>query len=118
MSENYAARALKAGRRWQAYQEMVREGAQDVLKVPLEPAPTETEEAQDHGTIELRSYPTCPQCGAPWDNDHIDGGHCPGRPSECSCQCDMQYHRLPTGLHRQRRTDRFCPCRFLHVRKE
>lgn len=50
-----------------------------------------------YGTLTFQSFPTCPECGAPWENDHRDGGHCPGRPQGCTCRCEMRHHREPHG---------------------
>lgn len=62
-----------------------------------------------YGTLTFQSFPTCPECGAPWENDHRDGGHCPGRPQGCTCRHDLKYHREPLGCWTRGET---CPCPY------
>lgn len=68
-------------------------------RMRLPPLPEHPVTDTPYGRLELRSYPTCPECGADWplDNNHIRDGHCPGRPASCTCDHDMQYHRPPQG---------------------
>lgn len=79
----------------------------------MEYGDTWTSGTPETGTVSLTVFPTCPECGAPWKNDHRDGGHCPGRPEGCVCRCDMQYHRPPYGIHRPSFREPFCPCRYV-----
>jgi len=57
--------------------------------------------------LTITSYPECPQCGADWEDDHRDGGRCPGKPQGCTCRCDIQWHNRIGGC-----TPRvgYCPC--------
>lgn len=64
-----------------------------------------------HGTIVLQSFPTCPECEAPWETDHRSGGRCPGRPEGCTCRCDLQYHLEPQGCTYRREGPCWCPYR-------
>lgn len=63
----------------------------------------------DGSKLTLETFPECPRCGAPWTDDHIDGGHCPGRPQGCTCDHDFQSHKRVGGCW-PRRESRPCPC--------
>lgn len=62
----------------------------------------------DGSTLTFTAYPQCPQCGADWEDDHRDGGHCPGKPQGCTCRHSLQQHNRISGCWQ--RKGPYCPC--------